>query len=131
MKKPDSMDECLYFTRRTIGDGHIVAWALKKECPECKKALMGKPIGKEGKVKIRASEYVCPECGHTEQKKEHEATLTLSVEYTCPHCKHKGESETKYQRKSFQGVQSFIIACDNCGEKIPITKKMKEPKKKK
>lgn len=124
------MDECLYFTRRTEGDkGHIMAWAFKKKCPKCG-ALMGKPVEK-GKVKIRAKEYVCGECGYTEEKAEHEASLTVSVKYTCPKCEHKGEEEIPFKRKAFQGTQAFVFNCSECGEKIGITKKMKAPKSKK
>ena len=127
--EPESMDECIYFTRRTEGDkGHIMAWAHKKKCPKCG-ALMGKPVEK-GKVKIRAKEYVCGECGYTEDKKEHEESLTVCVKYTCPHCENKGEAEIPFKRKSFQGVQAFVFQCEKCNEKIGITKKMKDPKKK-
>ena len=90
---------------------------------------MGKPVEK-GKVKIRATEYVCGECGYTEQKADHEAKLTLSVAYTCPKCDNKGEIEVPYKRKSFDGVPAFVFQCAKCGEKIGITKKMKKPKKK-
>jgi predicted RNA-binding Zn-ribbon protein involved in translation (DUF1610 family) len=128
LKEPQSMDECLYFTRRTEGDkGHIMAWALKKKCPKCGKALMGKPK-EDGKTKIRAKEYVCPECGFTEEKTEHENGLILSVRYTCPKCEFKGETQIPFRRKAFQGVQAFVFECSKCNEKIPITKKMKKTK---
>lgn len=126
---PNSMDECVYFTNRTIGSGNAKAWAMKMDCPECKKAKMGKPVEK-GKVKIRADYYECPECKYREEKKEHEAKLTLSVIYTCPYCLHKGEAETEFKRKSFEGVPSYIFICESCNKKIGVTKKMKEPKKK-
>ena len=128
LKIPESMDHCLYFTNR----GEILAWAYKKECPKCKKAKMGKPVDpKTGKVKIRSKEYVCPECKHTEEKVEHEESLILESAYTCPHCGKKGESTAQFKRKNFKGVPSFIIECQHCNEKIPLTKKLKEPKKKK
>lgn len=120
------MEECLYFTNR----GEILAWVYKKECPECHKARMGKPVEK-GKIKIRAKEYVCPECGYTEEKAEHEESLTLECQYTCPECDKEGESTGQYKRKTFQGVPSFIIECEHCNAKIPLTKKLKDPKKKK
>lgn len=123
---PNSMEECLYFTNR----GEILAWVYRKECPKCKKARMGKPVIK-GKVKTRADKYLCPECGYEEEKSEHEASLTLESKYTCPECAKKGESTTPYVRKSYKGVQSFVIACQHCNADIPITKKLKEPKKKK
>lgn len=119
-KLPGSMDECLYFTNR----GHILAWVYRKECPKCRKARMGKPVEK-GKVKTRAKEYVCPNCGYEEDKATHETTVHIEAQYTCPKCGKKGESTAEYQRKNYQGVPSYIIACEHCGEKIPLTKKLK------
>ena len=131
LEVPESMDDCLYFTNRSLDpEGQILAWVHKKECPKCKKAKMGKPVVK-GKVKIRAKEYVCPSCEYTEEKAEHEGSLTMEATYTCPHCGQEGEGTTLYTRKSYQGVPSFIIVCQHCNEKIAITKKMKKPKKKK
>lgn len=131
VKQPESMDELVYFSRRTLEPkGRAIAWAYKKECPKCKKALMGKPVEK-GKVKIRATEYVCPECGYDEPKAEHEKELVMYVEYDCPACDHHAIGSTSYVPKTFQGVKSRVVACDACGEKIAITKKMKDPKKKK
>lgn len=124
------MEECLYFSNRSIGDGQVMAWVYRKDCPKCKKAQMGKPVAK-GKVKIRASEYVCPECNYTEEKAVHENSLTLEAQYTCPHCGKDGEGITPYKRKKFQGVDAYLITCQHCGETIPVTKKLKEPKKKK
>ena len=106
LNMPNSMDECIYFTRRSIGEkgeGKAIAWVYKADCPECGKGKMGKPVVK-GKVKIRAAGYVCPECGYTEEKKEHEEKLTLSVKYTCPHCQHEGEAEVPFKRKKIQRV---------------------------
>jgi len=129
MKEPESMDECIYYTNRTLdNDGKIRAWVKKADCPECGKARMGKPVVK-GKVKIRAKEYVCPECGHTEEKTEHEAGLTVEIIYKCPYCGNEGEATTECKRKSFKGVPSYIFVCGSCNEKIGITKKMKKPKK--
>ncbi len=49
------MEDCIYFTNRTIDSGKIKAWVLKELCPECKKALMSKPKDeKTGRPKIRA-----------------------------------------------------------------------------
>ena len=127
---PNSMDEVVYFTNRKIEpNGNAKAWAFKIDCPKCKKAKMGKPIEK-GKVKIRATEYICPECGYTEQKAEHEAKLKVSIAYTCPACQNKGEAETEYKRKSFEGVPAFVFTCSKCNKKLGVTKKMKAPKKK-
>jgi transcription elongation factor Elf1 len=133
LKQPESMDECLYFSNRSmeeVKEGQVTAWVYRKECPKCKKAEMGKPVVK-GKVKIRAKEYVCPECNFTEEKEEHEESLTLEAVYTCPWCGKEGEGTTPYVRKKFKGVLAYIIVCEHCGEKIPITKKLKKIKKKK
>lgn len=131
LRTPESMEECLYFTNRASDNGgQVLAWVYRKECPRCKKAQMGKPVEKS-KVKTRAKEYVCPECGYAEDKKEHEESLMLEAQYTCPYCGREGEGTTEYQRKNFQGVPSYIIVCQHCGEKIPLTKKLKNIKKKK
>jgi len=125
---PESMDECIYFTRRkTEEDGTIVAWSKKITCPDCGEAKMGKPVEK-GKIKIRAKTYVCPGCGHEEEKHEHEDKLVVEVQYTCPHCSHSGETKIPYKRKKWKGVDAQVFVCDGCGEKIGITKKMKKPK---
>ena len=120
------MDECLYFTNRD----NIMAWVYRKTCPQCKKAKMGKPVVK-GKVKTRAEEYECPACHYREQKQEHEESLQIEAKYTCPSCKKKGESTGQYKRKNYQGVQSYVVTCQHCMGVIPLTKKLKEPKRKK
>ncbi len=130
IQPPESMDGCLYFTNRSLDpQGQIMAWVYKKECPSCHKAKMGKPVEK-GKVKIRAKEYVCPECGHREEKLEHEESCTVQAIYTCPECGKDGEGTAPYKRKSYKGVQSYLIECQHCQAKIPITKKLKKIKKK-
>ncbi|MBI2140611.1 hypothetical protein HYU14_06830, partial [Candidatus Woesearchaeota archaeon] len=98
-------------------------------CPKCQKAKMGKPV-EDGSVKIRAKEYTCPGCGFTEEKTVHEESLTLEAKYTCPGCGKEGEGTTLYKRKTFMGVPSYIIECQHCKGKIPVTKKMKAVKKK-
>lgn len=124
------MEECLYFTNRSLEPkGNILAWVYRKTCPKCKKAKMGKPVEK-GKVKTRADEYACPQCGYSEEKAAHEESLTLEAQYTCPKCGKAGESSALYKRKSYSGVPSFVVECSHCGEKIPLTKKMKKVKKK-
>ena len=128
-KLPENMDNLLYFTRRSNGDGKIIAWVNKQECQKCHKAKLGKPVEK-GKVKMRAKEYVCPACGFTEDVKTHDESQQLIIIYTCPHCKKEGEATTLYKRKNFQGVQAYVFSCTECGQKIPITKKMKEIKSK-
>lgn len=132
LQLPENMDELSYFTRRKIGEGRAIAWVEKGPCPKCKKGMMEKPKDpKTGRPKIRSTEYVCNECGYTEAKAEHEATLTASVIYTCPHCKKDGEQTLPFKRKSIKGVSTLRVVCDACGGNIDITKKMKEPKKKK
>jgi predicted RNA-binding Zn-ribbon protein involved in translation (DUF1610 family) len=128
--EPESMNDVVYFSRRTLEPkGRATAWACKVSCPKCKNALMGKPIEK-GKIRIRAEEYVCPSCGYTEEKLEHEKKLTIAVKYTCPHCDKEGFSEGPYKRKTYMGASSYLVDCEHCGGKIAITKRMKEPKKK-
>ena len=58
-------------------------------------------------------------------------TLILEATYTCPKCKKKGESTGQYKRKPYLGVPSYIVDCQHCGEKIALTKKLKNLKKKK
>jgi len=125
LRFPDSMDECVYFTRRAVDSGKVVCWVFKEKCPKCGKAFMGKPTGPDGKVKIRAKEYVCPSCNHTVEKVAYEDTLTANVQYTCPKCKNSGEITTPYKRKTFQGMKAIVFQCEKCSEKIPITKKLK------
>jgi hypothetical protein len=137
LKQPKSMDECIYFTNRSIGEkGKIKAWVLKQNCSKCNKALMAKPKDpKTGRPKIRSKEYVCPSCNNTEEKQEHEEGLNICIEYTCPHCNHKDELETQYKRKNVQifkeekkkkvSIPSIRFQCSKCGENIDITKKMK------
>ncbi|MBI2667096.1 hypothetical protein HYX13_05795 [Candidatus Woesearchaeota archaeon] len=128
LKLPQSMNECLYFSNRFIGEkGHAFAWVYRKLCPKCKKVKMGKPVEK-GKVKLRAKEYTCPACGFTEEKTVHEESLMLEAQYTCPECGKKGEGTTQYKRKAYQGIPSYLIECQHCHAKIPITKKLKEKK---
>jgi len=136
MKEPTSTEECIYYTQRTINSGRAKAWVFKELCPKCKKALMGKPKDeKTGKVKIRAKEYVCPECKYTVEKKAYEDTLTCNIKYTCPHCNFQGETQVPYKRKKItrineetgkkQSIDSIRFTCSKCGKDIDITKKMK------
>ena len=132
INEPESMDDLIYFTNRSLeeGKGKIKAWVYKKLCPKCGKVKMGKPVVK-GKVKIRAKEYVCPECNFTEEKEIHEESLTIEGKYTCPECGKEGESAAPYKRKTFMGVKAYMLECEHCQAKLPVTKKMKKPKKKK
>lgn len=131
LKQPESMDECVYFTRRTVGDkGKQMAWVFRGQCPKCKKGRMAKPKNAQGGIAIRATEYVCPACKYTVEKKAYEDTLTCNVIYTCQHCGKSGEATAPFARKSFEGVKAIVFECDSCKKKIGITKKMKEGKKK-
>jgi len=136
LRQPDSMDECIYFTNRTFENGKVKAWVFKGKCPKCGKGLMGKSRDeKTGKPKIRATEYACPECHYTEEKKDHEEKLTISIEYTCPYCQHRDELQMPYKRKKIQivdeetgkkrAIDSIRFQCSKCGKNIDITKKIK------
>ena len=131
LRKPESMDECIYFTQRSLGDqqqGFAMVWVFKQNCPKCKKALMGKPKDKKGKTLIRAKEYTCPSCGYTAEKKAYEETLTASIEYTCPSCMNSSEKEIPFRRKKIEGIDTLRFQCDKCKANIDITKKMKRKK---
>jgi uncharacterized CHY-type Zn-finger protein len=132
LREPENMDELVYFTRRTTADGKVRAWVFKEPCPKCKKGLMGKPIDpKTGRFKIREKEYICQECKYTLPAQEYEDTLTTNIEYTCGGCKKSGQATAPFKRKSYMGVKAILFECEFCHKKIPITKKMKEPKAKK
>ena len=124
LKFPESMDECVYFTRRKIDNGSVVAWVFREKCPVCHKSLMSKPKDeKTGKAKIRADEYICPDCNHTVPKQEYEDTLTCSIQYTCPECMNTGEVQVPFKRKTYKGASSVLFECEKCKAKIAITKK--------
>jgi predicted RNA-binding Zn-ribbon protein involved in translation (DUF1610 family) len=133
LRQPESMEECVYFTRRL--KPAVVAWVFKEKCPKCKKALMGKPTDSKGKVKIRAKEYACPDCGYTAEKQAYEDTLTANIQYTCPKCNNSGEIQIQFKRKKVkifdeeEGKEktgdALQFQCQKCGEKINVTKKMK------
>ncbi len=136
LQQPKSMDECIYFSNRIVGEGKIKAWVLKEKCPKCGKGLMGKPRDKKtGKPKIRATEYTCQECGYTIEKQEYEDTLTINIEYICPHCGNEDELQTPFKWKKIQrlnqetgkkqAINSIRFQCSKCGKDIDITKKMK------
>ena len=136
LKEPTSMEECVYFTNRNLGEkGKIKGWVYRQNCPKCGKALMGKPRGSDGKIKIRATEYVCPACKYTAQKEEYEDTLTFEGKYTCPHCENQGEVQTSFERKKVKvfdeekqkavAVETVRFPCSKCGKNIDVTKKMK------
>lgn len=137
LREPESMDELVYFTRRQLKDGEVMAWVYRGDCPECGKGKMGKPIDpKTKKVKTRAKEYECPECHHTVQKEEYEDTLTAEAKYTCPHCGKEGESTAPYKRKSVRvedeesgkmtTMKVLRFSCEHCGKNVDIAQKMKD-----
>lgn len=130
LSKPNSMDECVYFTNRTIDSGHATAWVFRKKCPKCGKGLMGKPIKKGNKVDKKAEHYLCYFCGYQESNEEFENSLVMNVEYKCPYCNDEGETTTEYKRVKFEGVPSYVFECQKCKRKIGLTKKLKETKKK-
>ncbi|MEM4637918.1 MAG: hypothetical protein QXK76_02765 [Candidatus Woesearchaeota archaeon] len=130
--EPKSMEECVYFTNRVIGEklnGSVRCWVFKEKCPKCGKALMGKPV-ENGKIKIRATEYVCSNCGYSEEKKSYEEKLTANIDYVCPKCNYHGQKQIPFKRKVIMGVKTLRFNCEKCNETIDITKKMKEIKKK-
>ncbi|MEK6942827.1 MAG: hypothetical protein AABX00_02080 [Nanoarchaeota archaeon] len=131
LKMPSSVEDCVYFTNRTIGSGRAIAWAFRKECPKCKKGAVGKPMKKNGKIDKKAEICKCNSCGYEEPTEQAESGLVLNVDYKCPHCGNEGQTTTEYKRKTFEGVPSYIFECTKCKKKIGITKKLKEPKKKK
>ncbi len=133
LKMPDSVEECIYFTRRS--KPNVVAWVSKEKCPKCKKAMMGKPKGSDGKVKIRAKEYTCSACGFTMEKQAYEDTLTANIQYTCPKCGFSGDHQMPFKRKKVKlfdaeenkevKADALIFNCPKCGQQIAVTKKMK------
>lgn len=125
-QQPASTDGLVYYTNRELGDkGKVLCWVPRSSCPKCGKGLMGKPVDAAGKVKIRAKEYVCPACRYTAEKEAYEETLTATIIYTCPACSHAGELQLPFRRKKVGSVAALPFACQQCGEKIIITKKMK------
>ena len=130
LTKPESVDECIYFTNRTIDNGKVMAWVFKVKCQKCGKGIMGKPIKKNGKIDKKANRYEGPECKYFEEEQIHEEKLLLNIDYVCPYCGNKDEITTEYKRKKFQGVPSYVFECQKCGKTIPITKKLKSIKSK-
>jgi len=137
LKEPTSMSECVYFTNRVLNnEGRIRAWVLKELCPKCKKSLMSKPKNpKTGKLKIRASEYICESCGYKEEEGSYEGKLKCSIKYKCPYCKNEDEAQVSFERKRVsrfneekqkkESVEAVIFDCSKCGKRIEITKKLK------
>ena len=131
LKKPNNVEECLYFTNRSIGEGFAVAWVYRPVCEKCNKGRMGKPLKKDGKPMRKAEYYECPECKHQVPNEELEAKLKVEIEYQCPHCGNQGMTVTECERVTFEGVKAYVFECEKCNKKIGITKKMKKTKKEK
>lgn len=136
LKQPASMEECIYFTNRSIGKGKARAWVLKNTCTKCNQGLIGKPKNpKTGRPKIRSQEYSCPNCNYTLPKEEYEDTLTCSIQYTCPFCSYEGEAQVPFKRKKVQilneetmkkkAAEAIRFKCEKCNKDIDLTKKMK------
>ncbi len=131
LKQPESMEECVYYTQRSLGSdgrGSVRVWVFRQACPKCGKSAVGKPRGKNGKVQVRAKEYVCPSCGFSAEKQAYEESLTANAEYTCPACGNRGEAQIPFKRKNIEGVQTLRFQCQKCKASIDVTKKMKEKK---
>lgn len=129
---PNNMEELVYFTRRKINGKQVFCWVEKETCEKCNKGIMAKPKDpKTGRPKVRSPIYVCDTCDNEEDKKTYEAKLTAKANFTCPHCGKEGSATAPYKRKTIQGVATLRLNCEHCGGNIDITKKLKEPKKKK
>ena len=96
---------------------------------------MGKPKDEKGKVKMRAKEYICPECSYKVDEEEYEKDLIANIKYICPYCKFNGETQISFHRKKVQifyeegqkkkTVEVLRFKCGKCNKDIDITKKMK------
>ncbi|MDO8661365.1 MAG: hypothetical protein Q7K43_05740 [Candidatus Woesearchaeota archaeon] len=135
LTQPESTENCVYFTRRSHEKGIVIAWAPRGICAKCGKSFMGKPTDKKGKIKIRAKEYTCKDCGFTQEKNSYEDSLTANVIYDCPSCSKHGEIQLPFKRKKVRitdkedmktkTVDVLRFACGFCKQNIDISKKMK------
>ena len=126
--EPESIEECAYFTRRAIANGQVMVWVFKNKCPKCDEGVMEKPKDEKGKVKTRAKEYACSNCGHVMDKKENEEQLLANIKYTCPYCRNQGELQIPFKRKKIEGANTLRFQCQKCNKNIDVTKKMKNKK---
>lgn len=128
--EPQNMDDLFYFTRRKLENGGwIKAWVYRPPSPDGK-GLLSKPTNpKTGKPKVRSKIYV-DDAGNEYSVEEINKTTMLEIKYKSPYTGEEGETQIPYVRKKFKGVDAFVFE-DQEGNKIPITKKMKAPKKKK
>ena len=74
---------------------------------------------------------ICNKCNYQESNEDVEKDLKIEVNYKCPYCSFEGQTATEYERKNFEGVPAYVFACEKCGKKIGLTKKLKDSKKKK
>lgn len=135
VREPTSINQCIYFTNRTIGNEKIKAWVYRQKCPKCSKSLMSKPRDSKGKIKIRAKEFVCESCHYTISEDEYEKTLNAEIKYECPHCSNKGEIVIPFIRKKVmvldketgkkKSIEALRFQCSKCNKNIDISKKMK------
>lgn len=130
---PQQMDDLLYFSNRRLPSGiRMIAWVEKITCEGCKKALMGKPVDeKTGKVKIRSSIFVCPECGREEKKAVHTKKLTMQVRYTDETGKEWKKAETEYKLRTWQGMKAYVFDNEFTGKPMGVTKRLKLKSEKK
>ena len=80
LKKPESVEECVYFTNRTIDSGRAMAWVFRKQCPKCKKDVLKKPSTKSGKPDKKSRIYMCKSCRYEESNEQVENNLTINIE---------------------------------------------------
>jgi len=128
LKRPASMNELVYYTKRNLDNCKAEVWVFKEKCPKCKEGIMQKP-------KMRAKEYVCDKCGHSTDAEEYEDTLTANISYTCHLCGDVGDKQQPFKRKSVKvfdksknkdvAAKAVQVICDKCGGKINVTKKLK------
>ena len=97
---------------------------------------MSKPKDpKTGKPRIRATEYLCPECHYQVEKEEYEDSLTINIQYTCLHCNNQGEIQVPFIRRKVKifdeeeqkkkTIEAVRFNCQKCNKEIYVTKKMK------
>ncbi len=130
LQEPTSMDDLFYFSNRTLENGGWAkAWVYKPVAPSGKGKLSKPTDPKTGRPKIRSKIYVDEE-GNEYPCEEINKTLSVEIKYKSPFTGEEGETTVPFKRKTYMGVPSFVFE-DSQGNKIAITKKMKEPKKKK
>ena len=134
LKEPQSMDECVYFSNRILGEkGKARVWVFREKCPKCNEGLMGKPLdAKTGRPKIRTKEFQCPKCKYSLPQEEYEDSLNANIQYTCPHCQNKDELQISFKRQKVRienpetgkkkTKQAIRFQCSKCSKNIDIIK---------